>query len=550
MQVAGIAKDLPDFTPLQSISMRKRLALYMITWLISVISVLFLLLSVFGVLNPASSDLQDQLSRQLDYTQNQIYHDMDELAAYAVQFSEKMSREIAESPTSFANLRNNIPALTTLQQDTYDTVLTYLQLADCSGAFYILNTTANDTLDDVSYSGIYLKYANVGSDTLFHNSVCMFRGISSVARENDINLFSTWECELKAGVFPEMDAILEQSQTDPVYGYMLTKAYKLPDAWEKVRLLCAPITDQNGEIIGVCGFEISDPFFQSTYQVADYTQHFITCALLDSHDNLYSGQFASNQSGYSPPLQNPFIVHVAEPLSIFSDGTTTMIGKIIPLQIGAKEHNVAVMLPQSLYDECMRTSKAKTVAIFLVIAILGILSSIWLSRRYVRPLLKSMEQIKSKQFDTEAGIPEIDDLFAFLAEYDHMQEIAIAHAEREKADALSAIEQMQQKYAEASQQLERLTYSRKAEIDPDDYANFKKGLATLTNKEREIFDLYLSGKTAKEILSIIGIQESTLKFHNHNMLGKLGVSSRKQMLRYAALVEKEAKEANEQQIEQ
>lgn len=531
----------------QGISMRRRFVLCMITCLISVIAILFLLLSTFDVLNPAGSDLEHALNAQLDYSTNQIYRDMDELAAYAVDFSEKMSKKIAEQPTSFANLRNNIPALTALQQDTYDTVLNHLQLADCSGAFYIINTTANDTLDDVSYSGIYLKYANIGSETVFRNSVCMFRGISQVARENDINLFSTWECEIKAGVFPEMDAFLEQLQTNPAQGYLLTRAYKLPDAWEKVRLLCAPITDQNGHIIGVCGFEISDPFFQSTYQVADYKQNFITCALLDQHDNLYSGQFASNKSGYLPPLQNPFIVHVAEPLSVFSDGTVTMIGKIKPVQIGATMHNIAVMLPQSLYDECIRESKAKTVSLFLVVSILGVVSSIWLSRRYVRPLLKSMEQIKSKQFDTEVGIPEIDDLFAFLAEYDHMQEIAIAHAEREKADALSAIEQMQQKYAEASQQLERLTYSRKAEIDPDDYANFKKGLATLTNKEREIFDLYLSGKTAKEILSIIGIQESTLKFHNHNILGKLGVSSRKQMLRYAALVEKEA---NEQQIEQ
>lgn len=54
-----------------------------------------------------------------------------------------------------------------------------------------------------------------------------------------------------------------------------------------------------------------------------------------------------------------------------------------------------------------------------------------------------------------------------------------------------------------------------------------------------MFELYLEGKTAEEILEICAIQKSTLKYHNHNILGKLGVSSRKQMLRYAALLKQE-----------
>ena len=57
----------------------------------------------------------------------------------------------------------------------------------------------------------------------------------------------------------------------------------------------------------------------------------------------------------------------------------------------------------------------------------------------------------------------------------------------------------------------------------------------LTKSERNIFEMYLAGKTAKEIIEATGIKESTLKFHNSNIYEKLGVSSRKQMLRYAAL---------------
>ena len=43
------------------------------------------------------------------------------------------------------------------------------------------------------------------------------------------------------------------------------------------------------------------------------------------------------------------------------------------------------------------------------------------------------------------------------------------------------------------------------------------------------------GKTAKEIVEILGIKENTLKYHNKNIYSKLGISSRKQLLRFAAL---------------
>ena len=70
--------------------------------------------------------------------------------------------------------------------------------------------------------------------------------------------------------------------------------------------------------------------------------------------------------------------------------------------------------------------------------------------------------------------------------------------------------------------------------------NRQAGLKELTKTERTVFDLYLDGKSANEIADVLNIRESTLKFHNHNILEKLGVSSRKQMLRYATLLKQES----------
>ena len=94
-------------------------------------------------------------------------------------------------------------------------------------------------------------------------------------------------------------------------------------------------------------------------------------------------------------------------------------------------------------------------------------------------------------------------------------------------------------------EIARLAYSRKQEIDPDDFQYFWEGISQLTPTERKVFDLYLEGKNAKEILAILGVTENTLKFHNKNIYNKLGVSSRKQLLRYATLLKQQ--EGKEQQ---
>ncbi len=58
---------------------------------------------------------------------------------------------------------------------------------------------------------------------------------------------------------------------------------------------------------------------------------------------------------------------------------------------------------------------------------------------------------------------------------------------------------------------------------------FEAGISELTLTERIIFNYYIQGKSTKEIMAELNIKENTLKFHNKNIYGKLGVSSRKQL---------------------
>lgn len=65
-------------------------------------------------------------------------------------------------------------------------------------------------------------------------------------------------------------------------------------------------------------------------------------------------------------------------------------------------------------------------------------------------------------------------------------------------------------------------------------AFFASQLSRLTPTERIIYNAYLSGAGTKDILASLNIKENTLKYHNKNIYGKLGVSSRKELLEIAA----------------
>ncbi len=50
----------------------------------------------------------------------------------------------------------------------------------------------------------------------------------------------------------------------------------------------------------------------------------------------------------------------------------------------------------------------------------------------------------------------------------------------------------------------------------------------LTKREKEIFVLLIDNKTTKEIASILGISEKTVRNHISNTMQKLGVKGRSQ----------------------
>ena len=69
---------------------------------------------------------------------------------------------------------------------------------------------------------------------------------------------------------------------------------------------------------------------------------------------------------------------------------------------------------------------------------------------------------------------------------------------------------------------------------------FAAGMRYLTPKEQELYECYAAGMTTAEIMEHLNIKENTLKFHNKNLYGKLGINSRKQLIKLHKLLSSDA----------
>lgn len=519
--------------------MRRRFYFFIVSAIALILSLILLLFNLFGIMNPTNRQIMETLDTQLRSYTDSIQDDYNKVAAHAISFSEQLGTSIqhylTEKTITFDSLKNNPDALTDLQSHLYDTVYLNMQLAPSSGAFYILDTTVNTHSEPPYYNGIYLKYINIYSKNTVNNAISLYRGSYNTGKEHNLIFHSGWQSEMKTDFFDHSNSLFADNPH-----YLLSPAVEIPETWERARYVYVPIYDLKDTIIGICGFEVSDLYFQLSEEISDDKLGPLIGALLDERQGEYFGQF--NTSRYN--LANSNIQTIEKKnATLFRLGTETCIGKTQTVQLGNNTFTVAIMLTEAQYENLLERNQLKTVGVILFVVIFALIYCTFISKKYVSPIVNSLEQIKSK--DGTGGnlkIREIDDLFAFLEEKDSLYEQKLRDleksqklAEEEANRTKLAYEKALKEYGSAQREIQHLSDQYKKGIVLEDYEFFLCNLSTLTPAEYKIYELYLSGKTAKEIIDILGITENTLKYHNKNIYSKLGISSRKQLLRFAAL---------------
>jgi hypothetical protein len=202
--------------------------------------------------------------------------------------------------------------------------------------------------------------------------------------------------------------------TDGVH-YALSPAVKIPDTWERARYVYVPIHDMQENVIGVCGFEINDLYFQLMNKAENDSADPIVYALLDNRSGTYSGQFSINQYGIADNAESGIRIYEKKGLSYFDFGTDTCVGKTCEVVIGGEGYLAAIMLPKDVFENRIRHGQFHAMVIILIMILTAFICCVVISRKYVSPILKKLEQVRSRGGDvSHLSIPEIDDLIDYL----------------------------------------------------------------------------------------------------------------------------------------
>ena len=577
-------------------SMRGRFIIYLLSLVLLAGSAMLILLNIIGVLQPPSHDIDRFLEYELNTRTNDIKRQMNALAAHNIDLSQQLQQDINRVMleqgiyNNYDALNNNPEALTAIQQATYQTLAAKMQQAPASGALYLINASVNTNLLEPTYNGLFLKFTNIYSENTLFNEICMFRGNPQVARNNNISLYSTWQMELNIHAYPQADTLLHAKENNISQQYILTDVAHLKESWEQSRLFLMPINSNDGKIIGICGFEISSVYFQQRTKQANYKGYPLIIAILDKKaDNEYQGQLSNPASYINAALKRTTDGEHEH----FTSSQERFVGRSAPLKVGSTEHRVAVMLPEDSYYHLQKQANMRLLVMLLILLVLSLLCAAFFSKKYVDPLLADLRQLQQNpEAPPQSNVLELNQFFEFLQNHSEQQaeklrqlqsennevqkqygqaavrlqeaqekqkqtanqyiqleqqlaalqdeitqvRLQMEQTQQEKLQAQQEREQAQQQFNFAQAALEKAIEKKLETVDPDSYKMFVDNLATLTPKEENIFNLYVQGCSTKAIISQLGITENTLKYHNKNIYGKLGVKTRKELLQYIELM--------------
>ena len=526
---------LPIFISPKKRKMRDSLFGYMMILTIVIVIVIGFGMLIMGTFTKSQDIIENTLGLQIEVFEKEIMAHNEKLAIYSLSLSDS-SAQILDSylkinNLNFKDINGSAEHISGLQSEFLSFAESELVKTDNSGIFIVLDATVNTDTDNSEYSktGLYLQKS---SGNISNNSLLLFRGDSSAGKEKGIMPHRKWQLEFDSRVFKAFDKNLSSDITVPLEkAYSFTDVKEIPGTSEKASLITIPIR-LDGENVGVCGYEVSHSNFKTQHAQGSTLERLMCIwmpykGIIDPSNALICG---TREGYYLPPSETLYVIKDTDGLAEFSGEYSSYVGMYRPLADGSA---IAVMIPKSDYDKAISTSTVQIIAFLVLLSAFAISLCKALSNRFIAPIIKGLEQIRSFEHqDSVSNLHEMNDLFDFLAEKDKELEFAYEMLSMEKEQAENELSRVQH-------EIDKLSYSRKNEINPDDYENFVLGIKTLTKTERKIFEMYLDGKTAKEIIEITGTKESTLKFHNSNIYEKLGVSSRKQMLIYAALYTRE-----------
>ena len=537
-------------------TLHRRLLLFFVLVSVSLVLAFALLLSLFGINGKEAKVVENHIDTELSIMTDKIGEDFGRISLGGISIAEDISKRsdtfFRENGITAADLKEHTDLIEPLLAEYMQTLITTVNNRYCGGAFVMLDASVMQNAETAK-AGVFIKKTQPTATDAVGVKLHYLRGPATLARDNGIMLLGQWKMEYDIEgqeFFTEvMETARENADLPLSRLYYWSGRITLKGNSEAGFLLCVPLRSSDGEVFGLCGIEVSDRLFKSTYtpEGGDF-ENIFTIAAPDCEQGLCTsaGMIAGNR--YLTGTHWCFDLTETdshEGFRHYIGENEAYAGKTAALRLypGGSPYegdtwSVSILMPKDILHTAVKGNASYFTYIIIGLLLASIVASVLISRQYLRPVNKALDRIKNNEYTEDDGretYSEITDLFDYLSKKDREHDLALQQKEQEQ-------EALRTEHEKAQTEISRLAYSRKSEIDPDCYRLFLDNLRTLTATERIVFDHYLDGKSAKEIMEIMGIKEPTLKYHNRNIYSKLGISSRKELLRYAALMKQETEE--------
>jgi len=544
-------------------TLRRRLILFFVSVTFCLILAFTFLLTLFDINGSEEKNIQNFFTDELNTISGAVSEDFGLLSVDGIQLAESLARVADDffdaSGTKASDLTTAPELIEPLLSELAGPLLNTVNNRSCGGVFILLDATVNPSAEnsDLSKAGIFIKKTQPTSTQAVGVKLHYLRGPAQIARDNDIGLIAQWKMEYHIVGEEFFTTVMETARQNPDTAlsrlYYWSGRITLEGNSEAGFLLCVPLRSSDGTVFGVSGIEVSDRMLKSMYSPTAGT-----------YENVFAVVSPSNEQGLTTSLGilagNYYLTgnRFHEDLMLsgskngferFSKSDVTYGGKTTSLRLypngspyEKEAWSVALLMPEDLLDAAIKGRVTLFIMISILLLVISLAVSIFISKHYLRPVHDALDSIKNRSYEEQrsASYLEINDLFEFLAEKDRGHEEFLAEKDRAHQEAILELnkqtEDVRAQYDMAQTYISHLADERMPEVDTETFDLFMQCLHSLTPKEREIFNLYLEGKQAKDILEIANINKNTLKYHNKNIYSKLGVSSRKQLLEYAALM--------------
>lgn len=514
-------------------TLRLKLFLLLTLLIISILFSVIVILLITGTFTAGLRETEKDMATELNRFTNDIGEQFGQVSAHTVEFSKDLSKDIEEElrlqGITPAELQDHPDILETLIAGEYDRSLFAMQKANGSGVFFILNATVNPSLEKASdsRSGLYIKNMEPNILNAASEYILILRGFPSVGRQNDVTLHSQWRMEFDIADAAYFNAPIKAAQATnlPLSRlYYWSDAITLPGTTEQIMLCAAPLIDSEGKVFGVCGFEVSSMLFKLSHMPGnDISQRSICILAPGSNQELFISQ-ALISGGYSIRSfkeQNQILtVRENEPFNSYRQQNGDLYSgfhQTISLYpkgsaFEKEKWTAALIIPDNDISASVISLNLKLLALFFGLLVIGITIAYFLSRKFLLPLARGVEIIKSNDYISRTNVAEIDDLIEFLSA------------------------------AQANRESKNRKVNHQDSLPESVFDEFVRNTKHLSPAERAVFNLYVEGYTAKEITKILCLSINTIKTHNKRIYMKLNVASREELLVYVNILKESGKE--------